>query len=102
MPMSNKLKILKSKINAAEANANSLNQSVSSPPPSLEEHKIAPSSPELPGNMSSLRQRLAEATVRANARSPEPVRGKPLPSSATTNAAALRARLESARCSKQS
>jgi hypothetical protein len=62
--MSNKLKILKSKINAAEANANSLNQPVSSPPPSLEEHKIAPSSPEPPGNMSSLRQRLAEATVR--------------------------------------
>jgi hypothetical protein len=103
MSMSNKLKILKSKINAAEANSNSLNQPVSSPPPSLEEHKIAPSSPgEPPGNMSSLRQRLAEATLRANARSPEPVRGKPLTSSATTNAAALRAGLESARRSKQS
>lgn len=97
MSMSNKLRILKSKINAAEANANPIQQPDPSPPPPPNEYNTASTSPEPSGHMSSLRQRLAEATERANARSPEPVKGKPRPSSATTNAAALRARLESVR-----
>lgn len=99
MSMSNKLRILKSKINAAEANANSLPQPEPSSPTKTtkKEFNTAPLSPEPSGQMSSLRQRLAEATVRANARSPEPVKGISRPSSATTNAAALRARLESVR-----
>jgi len=118
MSMSEKLRFLKNKINATEARlSNSETGAVdgsgplststpgpaSIPPitfksPTAEVKpavKIQSTSPEPNSAMSSLRQRLAAAAVRANAKSPEAVISAQRPSSAVGNAAALRARLNS-------
>jgi len=99
MSMTDKLRYLKSKINAAEQTANSVINNDSPPPrpPSTNEYKTHEASPEPTTHVSSLRQRLAAATERAKAKSPEPTKNKTRPSSAIGNAATLRARLESVR-----
>jgi hypothetical protein len=95
MTMSQKLRYLKNKISAAEATASTVkSDTVQSPLPTLTNEPFD-HSPESPGQSSSLRQRLAAATERANLRSPEPINDTIRPSSAIGNAAALRARLES-------
>jgi hypothetical protein len=96
MSMSQKLRHLKNKINAAEATANSSrSDQVETPLPNIQDDEIYQASPDPPGPVSSLRQRLAAATERAKVRSPEPSKDVSRPSSAVGNAAALRARLES-------
>jgi hypothetical protein len=102
MSMSEKLRYLKSKINAAEVShskAHDLVENSEGPPsPPRQPYKTYESSPEPTGQgVSSLRQRLAAATERAKMRSPEPLINEKRPSSAVGNAAALRLRLESVR-----
>jgi hypothetical protein len=96
MSMSQKLRHLKNKINAAEATANSsMSDQADNPLPNLSNEEMYKAIPEPSGPVSSLRQRLAAATERAKVRSPEPSKDVSRPSSAAGNAAALRARLES-------
>ena len=99
MSMSQKLRYLKSKINAAEATANSVinNDADSNLPLAQKQHRTNGLNQEPVGNVSSLRQRLAAATERASMKSPETTASDERPSSALGNAAALRARLESVR-----
>lgn len=107
MSMSEKLRYLKSKINAAEATAQSAmgSSSVASASnmsyTSSTNYSIPVSSSSQ--GVSSLRQRLAAATERANAKSPLKSRefnGIGRPSSVSANTASLRARLESVRRSE--
>jgi hypothetical protein len=102
MSMSEKLRYLKSKINAAEATAQSAmgSSSVASTSSTNNTHATNQSLPMASSSqgVSSLRQRLAAATERANAKSPLKARDFDIhPSSALANAASLRARLESVR-----
>eukprot|EP01083_Nonionella_stella_P242291 845271_1 len=93
--MSEKLRYLKSKINAAEETAQSVidtgNTASRGPPPPPEQ-----TSPPSSNNYSTLRQRLAAASEkRSQAISPESEQQVPFESAALGNAAILRARLES-------
>jgi hypothetical protein len=107
MSMSEKLRYLKSKINAAEATAQSAMGSSSVASASNTRYTSStnyniPVSSSSQG-VSSLRQRLAAATERANANSPLKSRefdGLGRPSSVSANTASLRARLESVRRSE--
>jgi hypothetical protein len=95
MTMSEKLRYLKSKINAAEETAQSVidtgNTASRGPLPPPEQ-----TSPPSSNNYSTLRQRLAAASEkRSQAISPESEQQVPFESAALGNAAILRARLES-------
>merc|ERR1739844_19179 len=90
--ISDKLQFLKSKINAAEATAKSVistNDGVQSPIQANGNQ----GSPRPSKTVSSLRQRMAAATERSNAKSPDMMQSQQS-SPAMGNAAALRDRLE--------
>ena len=105
MSMSEKLRYLKSKINAAEATAQSAMGSnaitSSSSLGYVRSTNYSPPAASSSQGVSSLRQRLAAATRRANAKSPAKSHDlDDRPSSAMANTASLRARLELVRRSE--